>query len=136
MAGEFDTFSGGSITLGTTGQTLNIIEGGRSGLSVEMYRTSHAGTTNQHTKKPSKLRDGGEFTFTVYFDPDTDEETYVGVQQTITVTTPVPSGLTNGATRQFTGTVSEFGCTLPLEEAMTAEITISVDDEVTQADAS
>lgn len=127
-----DTFFGASLTLATSGETFQILEGSKDASSVEMVDTTHTGTSGSYrTKIPTDLIDGGSYNFTIILDPDNDETNFVGVQQTVTVTYPIPSGLTNGATWQFSGTISEYTQELPMDDKMTAEITISVDGAIT-----
>ncbi len=128
-----DTFFGASLTLATSGETFQIIEASKDGTTVEMIDTSHIGTSGGYkTKIPSDLKDGGAWEFKIIFDPDTDETNFVGVQQTCTVTFPVPSGLSSGATWAWSGTIQEHPIeTLSMEEMMTASITVSVDGAIT-----
>ncbi len=127
-----DTFFGGSITLGTTGESFQILEGDRSGMSVEDIDVKHGAVTDGFIPYiPSDLVEGGEYSFTVMHDPDVDETNFVGVLQTITITYPLPAGKTTPATRSFTGYIKEYGESLPIDDKMTAEITVKVAGKVT-----
>ncbi len=130
MAG--DTFFGGSITLGTTGENFRILEGDRSGMAVEDIDVSHGSITDGFKEYiPSDLVEGGEYSFTVLHDPDVDETNFVGVLQTITITYPLPAGKTTPAKRQFQGYIKDYGEALPIDDKMTAEITVKVAGKVT-----
>jgi len=130
-----DTFVGATLTLATSATTFEIMEGSKDASSVEEIDTTHVGTTGGYrTYIPGEIIEGGSYNFTVIFDPDAGETDFVGVSQTITITYPVPSGGSTGATWAFTGFVSEFGQELPLDDKMTAEMKIKVAGQITQTD--
>ncbi len=127
-----DTFFGASLTLATSGETFQILEGSKDASTVETFETTHTGTSGSYkTKGMTDMIDGGSYSFTVILDPDTDETNFLGVSQTCTVTYPVPTGLTNGATWAFTGGIVEYGQELPMDDKMTAEISVSVNGAIT-----
>ena len=130
-----DTFFGATLTLATSATSFEIMEGSKDASSVEVIDTSYIGTTGGYrTKIPGDLIDGGAYTFTVLYDPNDGETDFVGVSQTCTVTYPIPTGGSTGATWAFTGFVSEYSQELPLDDKMTAEVTLTVGGQITQND--
>jgi len=135
-----DPFFGGSLTFATStvdSVTLGILSGSRSAVTVTDIDTSHIGTSGDNmTFIPADLVDGGTYDFDVMYDPDDDVDALVGVSQTITVTYPVPSGKSNGATVAFTGYINSWSQELPLDDKMTASISIKVATDPTHTAAS
>lgn len=92
----------------------------RRGMTREPIDTTHATTTNGWmTFIPSDLKDPGEVEFDLLFKPDTTPP-ITGSAETITITFPVPSGLSNGATWANTGFLTSFECEAPYDGLMTA----------------
>ncbi len=133
MAVTADTFFGGTITFGTsTVLSIDILSGGRSGVSSTDIETSHGGTTGGNkTYIPGDLIEPGSYDFDVLFDPEDDVDVLVAVSQTITITYPVPSGKTTGKKAAFTGWISSFDETLPIDDKMTASLSLKVAGAVT-----
>ena len=122
-----DTFFGATIAF-TTQSTLafDIIEGGRSGVTSVDIETSHAGTSGgSKTYIPGDLIEGGTYEFTVAHDGDVDEDSFVGVSDTITITYPQPAGQMTAPTKAFTGWVNSYDEALPIEDRMTASMSTS-----------
>jgi len=127
-----DTFFGGSIELSQGQVTFQILEGEQSGIAVEDIETTYTDQTDPWREyDPGDLIEGGEYSFTVIYDPDIDESSFLGKKQDITIRYPVPAGKTTGASRTFKGYVKEVGAKLPIDDKMTAEITIKVAGKVT-----
>lgn len=90
--------------------------------------------------KPSDLVDYGEIEIDMQW--DTKQATanippIAGVLETVTITLPIPSGLTNGATIAGSAFVVSFdGPDSPLEDVMTAKVTLKWAGAVTYAAAS
>ena len=130
-----DLGTGASIVFATSGWTGEIasIEGPNE--TRESIDTTHLGTTVARTFIPADLIDGGEVSLTAWYDPD-EPPPIKGATETITITFPVPSGLSAGATAQFSGFLTAVSRTIPLEEKMESSITIKVTGDITYADAS
>lgn len=130
-----DIGTGTSITFGTSGFTGEIIGVAQSGIERPAIPTSHLGTTSSHTFMPGDLVDEGEVTLEVAYNPNT-QPPIRGAAETITITFPVPSGSSNGATAQFSGFCTGWDWNAPLEEKMVANVTIKISGTVTWVDAS
>ena len=142
MAGP-DTFFGGTLTFGTStvlsgAGSIGILSGGRSAVTVADIDTSHAGTSGDNmTFMPADLVDGGTYDFEVMYDPNDDIDALVGVVQTITVTYPIPSGLSSGATCVFTSSyINSWSEELPIDDKMTCSLSIKVATDPTMTAAS
>lgn len=131
MAITQDTFFGGTIAFGTsTVLSVDILSGSRSGVTVDDIETSHSTTSGDvKTYMPADLIEGGTYDFEVAFSPDDDVDALAGVVNSITVTYPVPSGLSTGATKVFSGYINGFDEALPIDDRMTASISIKVADD-------
>ena len=130
MAGTALIGTGATIAFGTSSYSVEVTNCNRPAID-----TTHLGTTNARTFRPGDLYDGGQVEVDIHYDPD-DHPPISGAEETITITFDVPSGLTNGATAQFTGFIIETGIENPLEDKVTGSYTIKVADEITRADAS
>jgi hypothetical protein len=84
------------------------------------------GTTGYQTYIPGKLVEGGTVDMEIAFDPDAIPP-IAGAAESIVVTFPIPSGGAAGAYVTFTGYMNSWSWTDPMEEKMTASITIKVD---------
>lgn len=131
-----DEGHGGSITFGTSGTTINARSIQRTGLTREAIGTTHLGTSGGKTFQPGDTYDPGEVAVSFLWDPDTPMP-YTAVAETITLTYPVPSGLTNGATEAASGfIINHDGGNMETDTEMLASITIKLSGAITQADAS
>lgn len=122
-----DTGNSATITFGTSGFTANFhsVEVGEETRPV--IDTSHLGTTNYETSMPGDLRTTPEITATFEFDPNT-QPPISAAAEVITLTFPVPSGSSSGATLAGTGFVTSFGGpTLENNQLMTATLTVHFD---------
>ena len=128
-----DTFFGGSIGFGSSSiNSIDILSGSRTGVSVVNINTSHTATSgDNHTYIPSDLVEGGNYQFDVLHDPDDDIDNLVGVSDTITITYPTPAGGMTGATKAFTGWIDGYDEQLPLEDKMSASLSLKVASDVT-----
>ena len=96
----------------------------RRGMAREPIDTSHAATTNGWmTFIPSDLKDPGEVEIDMIFKPD-QTPPITGAAETVTITYPVPSGLTNGATWANSGFLTGFENECPYDALMTATAVI------------
>lgn len=127
-----DTFFGGTLAFSTSSFTVDILEISRSGVSVADIETSHASTSGGYkTYMPADLIEGGTYEVTIAHDPDDDVEGQIKVVQTITHTYPLPSGQSTAADKEFSGYINSYDEALPVDDQMTATITIKVAGAVT-----
>jgi len=112
-----DVGTGIAIVFGTSGFTAEITDINGQGIARESINTSHHGTIAWHTFIPSDLVNPGTTTLEFNFDPDA-QPPVTAAAETITITFPVPSGLTNGATAAGTGFIESWEWGAPLEEKM------------------
>ena len=129
-----DVGTGTTIVFGTTSFAASVVSVNQTGISRPSIDTTHFGASTR-TFIPGDLVDYGQSTMEFFFDPD-EQPPIANVAETITITFPIPSGLTNGATASGSGFIMEWELTDPLEEAMTATATIKWAGLVTYADAS
>ena len=115
-----DISTGITITF-STGFFAEILDVSPPGSSRESIQTSHMGTTNAHTFTPADLVDWGELVVEMAFNPSTAIP-IGGAAETITITFP-DSG---AAVWTFTGFMTGFEPSAPLEDRMTATATIKV----------
>lgn len=124
-----DIGTGTTVTFGTSSFTADLLSVSHSGIAREAIQTSHMGTTSDHTFMPTDLVDNGELTLEIAF-----------------VATLTPPILTNGAaetitvayagsatTWSFSAFQTGFEITAPLEDKMTATVTLKVTGAVTVA---
>lgn len=130
-----DVGTGTSITFGTSGFDANLLSIDGPSSTRESVETSHMGTTGDHTFMPADLVDRGEVSLTFEFDPD-KEPPIDQAAETITITWPVPSGSSNGATWQFTGFMTDYSPGAAIDERMEASATIKISGDINFTDAS
>jgi len=119
-----DIATGITIVFGTSGFTADILDMTPPGLSRESIDTTHQGTTGAKEFIPADLYDGGELQFDIHFQPGTNPP-IDGAVETITITYP------DSTTWAFSGFMTGYEPTAPLEGKMTATVTIKVTDEIT-----
>jgi len=98
------------------------------GMSRESIQSSHMGSTIAHDFIPSKLYDGGEVTLEIAFDPNWAVPISAAAQSVV-ITFP-DSG---SSTWTFDAFVTGYEPTDPLEDRMTASLTLKVTGAVTIA---
>jgi len=96
-----------SLTFATSGFTAAITEIGGATHSREDLKTSDLSTTNYHDYQPGDLVEGGESTFTFFYDPD-EQPPIAGARENITRTFPIPAGGATGATKQQQGYIKSW----------------------------
>lgn len=115
---------GTGITIGFSGGfTAEILKISSSGVEVPVIDTSHHGTTGSRTKMVADLIDEGDIDVELQFDPDTLPP--LKITQTVTITFPVPAGLTNGATLVGSGAITKRDWEVPHEDKMTGKYTMT-----------
>lgn len=103
-------------------------------LSREAVETTHSTTSTGKTFIPSAFWDPGEITVEINFDADATPP-ISAVAETVTVTYPIPTGSTTGATWSASGFMTAFSPSAPIEDRMTATATIKLSGDVTYVDA-
>lgn len=119
-----DVGTGVTITFGTSGFTASVMSISHNGISRPVVKTSHLGTTTADTFMPGDLYDAGEVKLSIQFDPAATKPPIAGAAETITIDFGTP-------TIAFSGFVTDWGYEVPLEELMTAEITIKASGAIT-----
>ena len=125
-----DVGTGTSITFGTSGFSAALISVDGPSSSREAVETSTMATTNSHTFMPADLVDRGEVSLTFEFDPDL-EPPIDQAAETITITWPIPSGLSNGATWVFSGFMTDYNPGASIDERMEASGTLKISGDIT-----
>ncbi len=130
-----DSGFGQSITF-ASGFFAEILSIQWSGISRDAIATTSSGTSGgSATFIPSDIEDYGEVQVELLFDPD-DTPPIASAAESVTVTWPIPAGLTNGATWAFSGFMTSFEVNSPIDDRMTATATIKVSGIITFTDAS
>ena len=111
-----------------TGFLAEILDVSGPNTSRENQNVSHMGTTDWHEFLPTKLTDAGELSVDLHFNPGTTPP-WGDANEAIEITFPDTSTWT------FQGHLSSFEPGAPLEEKMTASVTIKVSGEITIAGA-
>lgn len=122
-----DTGNGSTFAFGTSGFSAAIMSIKTGTIKRPRINTSHLGTTTTtgETYVPGDLCDHDELELEVQYDPNT-QPPYNGAVEPVTLTFPIPSGLSNGATLTGNAFVTEFGGpTLKNNELMMATIKVS-----------
>lgn len=99
-----DTGNGASITM-SDGFTAAYTMIGGFEQEIPAIDTSHLGSTTKKTYRPGDLYEPGEFEAEFQYDPNNQPS--IGTTLTITITYPVPSGSSNGATASGTGFIKK-----------------------------
>lgn len=143
-----DNGTGTTITFGTTGWAGNIVSLSPSGFERADIKTSHLGTAalSGHTYIPGDIFEPGELE--IEFQVDTTNVTtatasaptakfppYKGPAETITVTLPVPAGLTTGAKFASSGFVKSVEYDVGMEELITGKMTVKLSGSITHTNA-
>ena len=130
-----DVGTGSSITFGTSTSFDMQITGIKvNGEEVPLIDITHMGTTGTRELMLGDLK--GNVSLDVDINYDSSETIPTGVKQTITLTTPVPAGMTNGATLAGTGAIVSHSGDIQLEDKMTGSYKIQYLSGVTRAAAS
>ncbi len=132
-----DIGTGTTIVFGTSGFTAQILDVNPPNLSRESIPTSHmataapgAGVVGNKTFMPGDLVDPGELTFDIHFNPDTLPPIHK-VVETITITFPLPAGMSTPATWAGQGFVTNYDPADPLEDKMTGALTVKMSGGIT-----
>jgi hypothetical protein len=96
-----------TIVFGTSGFTANMHLIGGTEQERPDVNDSHLTTTNYETFVPGDLANPGEFEAEFEFNPN-NQPPILSDPETITITFPVPAGLTHGATLAGSGYVKKW----------------------------
>jgi hypothetical protein len=126
-----DVGTGTTVAFGTsttfdahvTGLSIN-------GEEMAVIDISHMGTTGTRAKMLGDLKENVTVDVDMHYDPS--ETIPTGVGQTITITFPIYSGQTNGATLAGTGVIVSHSGSIPLEDKMTGSYKIQFTGAVTR----
>lgn len=129
-AGTTDIGTGTTITFGTSAYTAELLDITWSDFSREAIGTAHMGSTPSQSFLPGDLYDGGVITAEFHFKTNATPP-ITGAKETITITFPLV-GAGDAATWSASGFVTGFEFNDPLEDKMTATMTIKVSGDVTQ----
>ena len=118
-----DIGTGITIVFATSAFAAEITDVTGPGLARDSVETTHQGTTSARTHIPVDLFDAGELGFDIHFNPDTDPPIDAATE-VITITWP------SGATWVFSGFLTAYEPGTPLEDKMTASITIKITGDI------
>lgn len=142
MGAAVDVGTGTTIVFGTSGFAAQVLDVTPPAPQREAFDAAHMGTAKPAAgsmgNRPvvfSKLVDPGELSFELHFDPD-DVPPIHEVAETITVTFPIPAGLTNGATWVFSGGVVGYEPSVPMDGKMVATVRVKVSGPIARTAAS
>lgn len=121
--------SGTTITFGTSGFTGELLSLDGIGFSFGKIDTTHMGTTNAKTSVATARYEQSDVTAEVAFDPAIAVPK-TGVNETITV-----DFANSGKTWASSGRIGAVSIGVPLDERMTAKLTLHMTGEFTQVTA-
>lgn len=128
-----DVGTGTTITFASSGFTAQITNVSLSDIQRASVDITHMGSTTKEYM-PGDLVDWGSIEIEILFDPDTwppiDQ-----AAETVTVTFPIPSGKSSGATAYGSGFLTKESGTVGLEEAMKMSCTLKWAGAVSFTDA-
>ena len=123
MIGHGTTISGS--VAGDIGEIVDIPQ--IANPSVTVNDDSDMASVEQWEEKAAGWKNAGQATFTVkYTGEDTAEKIHnaLGILQNWTITSPVPSGKTTGATLVCAGIETGYSIAAPLKDEMRQDVTI------------
>lgn len=128
---------GYGVSISFSSGFIALIRGVRiSNYNRDPIETTHASSTSGwRTFIPSDLKGGQQIEVDMLFKPDATPP-ITDAAETVTLTFPVPSGLSNGATLASSGFLVAFGNEVPYDGVMTATATIQLTGAPTWTDAS
>lgn len=130
-----DVGTGTTVAFGTSTTFDAQVTGVRvNGEEMAVIDVTHMGTTGTRAKMLGDLKENVTVDVDMHYDPS--ETIPTGTSQTITITFPIPSGSTNGATLAGTGAIVSHSGDIPLEDKMTGSYRIQFTGAVTRVAAS
>lgn len=130
-----DVATGLTIVFGTTGFAARIVSVDGPGASRPSIDTTHMATSANRTFMPGDLVDQGEVTITVHHDPSLTRPIATAAE-TVTITHPIPAGLTVAATWAFSAFCTGYSPSFAIDELMQAQLTLKISGAVTITPAS
>ena len=130
-----DIGTGAGIVFASSGWSGQFTAIRRSGESRPEVKTSDLSTTTADTFIPGDLVNRGSLECDIQYDPD-EPPPITSSAETVTLTFPVPAGLSNGATLAGSAFITAHDLDIPLDDLMTGSITIKWAGDVTFVDAS
>lgn len=139
MSASVAPSTGLTLTFSTSGYSAEIIDTAWSGVSRNSIETSHMGTAapgagqfGNRTYMPGHLVDPGEIRVTIHFNPDTLPPIH-GEKEPVILSFDASGGDTTGATwAGEEGFITGFEMAAPLDDKMTADVTIKLSGNVTR----
>jgi len=119
-----DVATGITIVFGTSGFSAELLDITAPTGTREPINTSHQGTSGQHTFTPADLMDWGSLEISFHFAPSTDPP-IDGAAETVTITWP------DATTWAFSGFMTDYSASAPLNDKMTGSATVKVSGDVT-----
>lgn len=116
--------TGTTIVFGTSGFSAEVVGINLSDISRVAINSSHLGSTSAHSFIFGDLVDWGNAELEINYDP-TDFPPVGEAAETITITTP------DSTTYVFSGAVTNVSAAIPLEDKMTATVTVKAAGAVT-----
>lgn len=120
-----DEGTGVAIAFATTGFSARLQSVDGPSMSRPAIETTHMGTTTGKTFMPGDLPDYGEITLTVHHDPSLTPPIN-SAAETVTMTWPIPAGLTTGAIWAGTAFMTGYTPGASIGELMTAQVTLKI----------
>jgi hypothetical protein len=117
-----------SFTTAVKPRTLTV-----EGKSIALLETTTLSTTGTKTAVKADLFEREKVNVTIFYDPN--EPPPVGISETWTLTYPIPTGMTNGATKAGTAVCTREGHSLMGDVLMEGDFTIEFTGATTNADA-
>lgn len=129
--------TGATLTLGTYTYSVDITNISQGAETIPVIDTTHLGTTGSRSKIVGKIIDHGSVDFDAHVDSsllDAMKLALAGGSQTCTITFPLKSGQAAGATAAGSGALTSHNYTIPLEDKMVANFTLTWLGAVTYTD--
>lgn len=120
-----DVGTGTTIVFATSAFTADVLSINGNDISRPSIDVTKMASSAYREFIPGKLVDGGSIEVEALFDPD-NQPPVDQAAETITITFPIPAGGLTGATFVFVGYVETWSWADPLEDRMTATMTIKV----------
>ena len=126
--GADDVGTGTTIVFGTSAFEAHLLSVNGTDITRAVVDSTHMGTTGERTKIFGDLFDPGSVECEIALDPDAQPPIGAAVE-TITITFPIPTGMATGANIAGTGACTAWSWGDPLEDKMTATMTVTWDGE-------
>lgn len=124
--------TGATIAFGSSTVTSNLVTLGMSEQTREALDTTHLGTTDAKTYKPSKLKDVGDISCTFDHDP-AEGDLILEDTEEVVITYPVRTGESVGAKRTFNAfVISEGGESFEVGGLLRTNRTLKVSGDITK----